>query len=187
MPATLTQDDGSEADARTEATQRDVLGVISSPLRTITFPRGIRVKTLSTAPDASDRRRVVSAAFRVRLGRSAAARKAATSARSEAPSGPSESRVETSALTSDPYSRAAGAFLWRCSRPVEVSRTTTPPFCSSVELAVVHDSVGVELAPDRGQPVFDLGRKAQAGEGRKRLVADRKVEGVANLLRDLAA
>src|SRR4029079_16735847 len=125
IPATLTQDDGSDSDARTAATHSEVRGVISSPLRTMTFPRGIFVKTLSTAADASCRRFTVSAAFRVRFGRRDAARNAATSARSGGRSGLSVSRPETSDFASDPYSIAGGELFWRCSLPVEVSRTRT--------------------------------------------------------------
>ena len=132
IPATLTHDDGSETDARTAATHRDVRGVISSPVRTMTFPRGIFVKTLSTAADASWRRFAVSALFRVRLGRRDAARNAATSARSGGRSGLSASRSETSDFASEPYSIAGGELFWRCSRPVDVSRTRTfGPSCYS--------------------------------------------------------
>src|SRR5688572_25307974 len=69
IPPTLTQEDGSETDARTAATHADVRGLISSPFRTIIFPRGIFVNTLSTERDASSRRCAVSAAFNDRLGR----------------------------------------------------------------------------------------------------------------------
>ena len=61
-PVTLTQDDGSEAEARTAAIHWAVRAVISSPGRTITLPRGIRVNTLSTDCEASTRRSPVSAA-----------------------------------------------------------------------------------------------------------------------------
>ena len=63
IPVTLTQDEGSEAEARTAAIHCAARGVISSPRRTITFPRGICVKTLSTERAAPPRgARAVSAA-----------------------------------------------------------------------------------------------------------------------------
>ena len=127
----MNQEDGSETDARTAATQTDVRGVISSPARTMTFPRGIFVKTLSTPREASSLRCAVMVELNVRLGRSDAARNAATSARSASRSGVSERRIDTSDFVSEPYSTAAGESRLRCSRPVEVSRRRMPPFCST--------------------------------------------------------
>ena len=59
---TLTHEDGSLAEARTAAIHWAVRGVISSPRRTMTFPRGIRVNTLSTELPAATRRSAVSCA-----------------------------------------------------------------------------------------------------------------------------
>src|SRR5262245_60963014 len=103
MPVTLTHDDGSEADARTAATHCAVRAVISSPRRTITLPRGIRVKTLSTPADAAARRSDVSVASYTRLGRSVAARNAAISVRSRVVSALSARRDETAVRVSLPY------------------------------------------------------------------------------------
>ena len=61
-PVTLTHEDGSEAEARTAAIHWAARAVISSPRRTITLPRGIRVKTLSTERAAAARRSAVRAA-----------------------------------------------------------------------------------------------------------------------------
>ena len=55
-PVTLTHDDGSDAEARTAAIHWAERAVISSPRRTITLPRGIRVNTLSTEREAAARR-----------------------------------------------------------------------------------------------------------------------------------
>ena len=48
IPVTLTHEDGSWPEARTAAIHWAARGVISSPRRTITLPRGILVNTLST-------------------------------------------------------------------------------------------------------------------------------------------
>ena len=61
-PVTLTHEDGSDAEARTAAIHWAERAVISSPRRTITFPRGILVKTLSTEREAAARRSPVRAA-----------------------------------------------------------------------------------------------------------------------------
>ena len=61
-PVTLTHELGSETDARTTAIHCAERAVISSPRRTITLPRGMRVKTLSTERVASSRRAAVCAA-----------------------------------------------------------------------------------------------------------------------------
>ncbi len=62
MPVTLTHEEGSLAEARTAAIHCALRGVISSPRRTMTLPRGIRVNTLSTDRPAAARRSAVSAA-----------------------------------------------------------------------------------------------------------------------------
>ena len=61
-PVTLTHEEGSEAEARTAAIHCAARGVISSPRRTMTLPRGMRVKTLSTERAERSRRSDVCAA-----------------------------------------------------------------------------------------------------------------------------
>ncbi len=56
---TFTQDEGSEAEARTAAIHCAARVETSSPRRTITLPRGMRVKTLSTERAAASRRAAV--------------------------------------------------------------------------------------------------------------------------------
>ena len=61
-PVTLTHEEGSEAEARTAAIHCAARGVISSPRRTMTLPRGMRVNTLSTERAERSRRSDVCAA-----------------------------------------------------------------------------------------------------------------------------
>ena len=116
-PETFTQEEGSETEARAAAIHSAALGEISSPLRTMTFPRGILVSTVSTERAACSRRRAVSFPLKIRFGRSAAARKPATSVRSRPDRGPPESLAARTLLACDPYSTTSASSRRRTSRP----------------------------------------------------------------------
>ena len=144
---TLTQEDGSAADARTAAIHSAALGEISSPFRTMTFPRGIFVSTVSTEREAWSRRRAVSVASNVTLGRRAAARNAETSVSARPFNGPSAKRRATAFFVCDPYSTTSERSLRRVSRPVRTSRTSIAPVAVLRENLPVVDDARRDRAP----------------------------------------
>jgi hypothetical protein len=128
----LTQEDGSETDARATAIHSAARGEISSPLRTITFPRGIFVSTVSTEREACSRRRAVSFPLKTRFGRIAPERKLAISVTSRPERGPPVSRDASALFSCDPYSTTSASSRRRVSSPVAGSRSCRPrlPFSS---------------------------------------------------------
>ncbi len=186
IPVTLTQDEGSYAEARTAAIHWAARGVISSPWRTITLPRGIRVNTLSTETpgDGAPLRGQGRVVGQVR------------------PHGGRQERRDLHALARGEgrvgqLGRDRGLRLRAvldldrprgvASRPEEPSRTDAARAGLRGKVAVVHDADPVEIQPDGDEPVLELLGEPALGQRRERLVADRQSERLPQLRGQVAA
>ena len=125
-PESLTQEEGSETETRAAAIHSAAREEISSPFRTMTLPRGILVRTVSTERAAWSRRCAVSVPLKTRLGRNTVARKPATSVRSRPSRDPPDRRAARALLVCEPYSTTSESSRRRDSRPEAESRINSP-------------------------------------------------------------